>query len=118
LHELASASEKIDCFDVQDLPSRVKKGDAIIAFGFDLVARCAGNTMVKANGIPIIAIDFKRTPTTDLARVVLPPAIPGIDAGGVATRLDGTAVLLHPPLQQVEGKKTDADILRMLHERT
>jgi formylmethanofuran dehydrogenase subunit B len=116
-YELASASEKIDCFDVQDLSSRVKKGDAIVAFGFDLVARCAGNAVVKVDDIPIIAIDFKRTPTTDLARVVLPPTIPGIDSGGVATRLDGTAVLLHPPLQRAEGKKADEDILRELHER-
>ncbi len=117
LYALASASEKIDCLDVQDLPSRVGKGDAIIAFGFDLVARCAGNAGLKGEGIPMIAIDYKRTPTTDLARVVLPPTIPGIDSGGVATRLDGTAVLLHPPLQRAEGKKTDADILRDLHDR-
>ncbi len=116
-HELDGAGEKVECFDAQDLPFHVGKGDAIIAFGFDLAARCADNAMVKTNNIPVIAIDFKRTPTTDAARVVLPPAIPGIDTGGIATRLDGTAVLLHPPLQRADGKKTDVDILRALHGR-
>ncbi len=118
MHELACTGEKVDCFDVEDLPSHVEGGDAILAFGLDLVARCAGNAALTASGVPVVAVDFKRTPTTDLARVVLPPSIAGIDSGGVATRLDGSALLLQPPLQQPKGKKSDTDILTELHERS
>jgi len=118
MHELACTGEKIDCFDIEDLPSRIGNGDAILAFGFDIVSRCAGSAASSKDGVPLIAVDFKRTPTTDVARVVLPPSIPGIESGGTATRLDGITLLLHPPLQQPDGKKTDEDILNELHERT
>ncbi|MBN2150551.1 MAG: hypothetical protein JW839_03790 [Candidatus Lokiarchaeota archaeon] len=114
LHELASAAGNFECFDVLDLPSHVEDGDVILAFGSDIVSKCAGNAALAASGVPVIAVDFKRTPTTDAARVVLPPSISGIESGGTATRLDGTSLVLRTPLQEPDGKKSDAEILAEL----
>ncbi|MEX2683868.1 MAG: molybdopterin-dependent oxidoreductase [Candidatus Sigynarchaeota archaeon] len=118
MQELACTSERIDCFDIDDLPSHANNIDVILAFGLDLVSRFTRNAAIMASGVQVIAIDFKRTPTTDLAHVVIPPSISGIESGGTAMRLDGIILVLNPPRQQSERKKTDEDILNDLYEKT
>ena len=42
--------------------------------------------------IPVIAIEPHRTPTTEMADVVIPPAIVGMEAEGTAYRMEGVPI--------------------------
>ncbi|NMC05944.1 MAG: hypothetical protein GYA24_12070 [Candidatus Lokiarchaeota archaeon] len=118
MHEVVNVAANIKCIDVEDLPSFLKKGDVVIAAGIDLASQWAGITTSMDATIPIISIDFKRTPTTDRSSVVLPSTAAGVDSDGCATRLDGTVIRLQPPVLHGAGRKTDAEILREMLGRT
>ena len=44
----------------------------------------------------MIAIDPRRSLTTDAAQVVIPSAMSGLEAGGTALRMDGTRISFEP----------------------
>jgi formylmethanofuran dehydrogenase subunit B len=67
--------------------------------------------------IPIIAVEPKRTPTTEAAEVVLPSAILGVEAAGTIYRIDGVPLeakkVIDPPL----GVRPDEEILDAIIKR-
>ncbi len=42
--------------------------------------------------IPVIAIEPHRTPTTEMADIIIPPAIVGMEAEGSAYRMEGVPI--------------------------
>jgi formylmethanofuran dehydrogenase subunit B len=42
--------------------------------------------------IPVIAIEPHRTPTTEMADIIIPPAIVGMEAEGTAYRMEGVPI--------------------------
>jgi len=53
--------------------------------------------------IPVIAIEPHRTPTTELADIIIPPAIVGIETEGTAYRMEGVPIRMR--------KVVDSDLL-------
>jgi formylmethanofuran dehydrogenase subunit B len=91
-----------------------KSCDLALVVGSDpLSALPFGVARALARG-PLIAIDPRRSLTTDAARVVIPSAISGLEAGGSALRMDGVKVEFSPV---TESKMlSDADILTRIKE--
>ncbi len=65
--------------------------------------------------IPIITIDFQKTPTTMLSKIVIPTTIPGVESAGTAYRLDSKPIqlkkVLDPPADVFPDEKILSDIL-------
>ena len=53
--------------------------------------------------IPVIAIEPHRTPTTEMADIIIPPAIVGMEAAGSAYRMEGVPIRMR--------KVVDSDLL-------
>ena len=68
--------------------------DAALIVGADPVASFPGDKVKRLTEIPLIVIDPFETPTTSLASVVLPTAITGVEAEGIAYRMDGLPLKL------------------------
>ena len=66
-----------------------KSCDAALAIGSDPLSELPVGIARALAGVPLIAIDPRRSLTTDAARVVIPSAIYGLEAGGTALRMDG-----------------------------
>jgi formylmethanofuran dehydrogenase subunit B len=104
---------------IVDLHEAIEKEgpfDVILAIGEDVVSDLDRDLIEKISGAKIIALDIKRTPTTDLATAVLPVAISGIEAGGTMIRLDGARLKLAPPIQKKEALEKDVEILQRIME--
>ena len=78
------------------LAGAAKRADALLAFGSDPLAELPFGLARALAKVPIVAIDSCRSMTTDEARVVIPSAISGLEAGGTAIRTDGMKVSLEP----------------------
>jgi formylmethanofuran dehydrogenase subunit B len=104
---------------IVDLHEAIEKDgpfDVILVIGEDIVSAVDRDLLEKIQGAKIVAVDVKRTPTTDLAVAVLPVAMSGIEAGGTMIRFDGAMLKLAPPIQKKEALKTDEEILQLLVE--
>lgn len=64
--------------------------------------------------IPMIAIDPHRTPTTEIADVVIPSAIVGIEVEGTAYRMDHVPLRLKKMVEPPAGCLADEEILERL----
>jgi formylmethanofuran dehydrogenase subunit B len=73
-----------------------KKCDAVLAVGSDPLADLPIGAARALARQPIIAIDPRRSLTTDAAKVVIPSALTGLEAGGTAVRMDGVKVNFEP----------------------
>ena len=73
-----------------------KKCDAVLAVGSDPLADLPIGTARALARQPIIAIDPRRSLTTDAAKVVIPSALTGLEAGGTAVRMDGVKINFEP----------------------
>jgi len=68
--------------------------DAALIIAADAVSNFPHATAAALAGIPVIQIDPYENPTTQLADVVIPCAIAGVEVEGTAYRMDGLALRL------------------------
>jgi formylmethanofuran dehydrogenase subunit B len=73
-----------------------KSCDAALVIGSDPLSALPFSTARALARVPLIAIDPHRSLTTDAARVVIPSAISGLEAGGTALRMDGVQIRFEP----------------------
>ncbi len=78
---------------VTDLLIR-KEADAMLNIASDPGAHFPNKAVERMAEIPLIAIEPHRTPTTELANIILPPAIAGVECEGTAYRMDGVPIEL------------------------
>ena len=64
--------------------------------------------------IPLVCIEPHETPTTQLANIIIPPAIAGVEVEGTAYRMDGVPIKLRKVIDPPEGVLPDREILKML----
>ena len=80
----------------QGLAAAAKSSDAALIIGSDPLSTLPFGTARALARIPLIAIDPRRSLTTDAAQVVIPSAMSGLEAGGTALRMDGTRISFDP----------------------
>lgn len=66
-----------------------KEADAMMVVASDPGAHFPQKAIERMAEIPLIAIEPHRTPTTELADIIIPPAIVGLEAEGSAYRMEG-----------------------------
>lgn len=91
-----------------------KSCDAALVIGSDPLSALPFATAKALAKVPLIAIDPRRSLATDAARVVIPSAISGLEAGGTAVRMDGMRVKFEPFLKT--DLLTDEQILTKIME--
>ena len=76
-----------------------KRCDAALVIGSDPLCALPFATARALAKVPLIAIDPRRSLTTDAAKVVIPSAIYGLEAGGTAIRMDGVKIAFEPAIK-------------------
>ncbi|VVB97499.1 Formate dehydrogenase subunit alpha [uncultured archaeon] len=89
--------------------------DAAMIIAADAAAHFPASSVRHLAKIPVIQIDPHWNPTTEIANVVIPTAICGIEAGGTAYRMDGVSLRLR---KMIESKHPgDEEVLEKLLKR-
>ena len=70
--------------------------DAVLAICDDPISQLGAAARRRFESIPSIALDWRDTPTTAAAAVVIPLATIGVESGGTIFRLDGVPLALRP----------------------
>jgi len=91
-----------------------KNSDAALVIGSDPLSSLPVGTARALARLPLIAIDPRRSLTTDAASVVIPSAISGLEAGGTAVRMDGVKIKFEPIMKT--DLPSDEQILRRILE--
>jgi formylmethanofuran dehydrogenase subunit B len=91
-----------------------KSCDAGLIVGSDPLSSQPLGTARSLSKISLIAIDPHRSLTTDAARVVIPSAISGLEAGGSAMRMDGILIEFEPVVES--DLPSDQQILSRIKE--
>jgi formylmethanofuran dehydrogenase subunit B len=73
-----------------------KSYDAALVIGTDPLSSLPFGIAKSLTRVPMIAIDPRRSLTTDAAQVVIPSAMSGLEAGGSAIRMDGVRIEFEP----------------------
>ncbi|MDD1762166.1 MAG: formylmethanofuran dehydrogenase subunit B [Methanothrix sp.] len=94
--------------------SAAKSCDAALVIGSDPLSSLPFGTARALSKKPIIAIDPRRSLTTDAAKVVIPSALSGMEAGGTAVRMDGVKIRFEPIIESK--RPTDEEILTRIME--
>jgi len=76
-----------------------KRCDAALVIGSDPLSALPFATARALAKVPLIAIDPRRSLTTDAAKVVIPSAMYGLEAGGTAIRMDGVKIAFEPVIK-------------------
>ncbi|ADL57754.1 formylmethanofuran dehydrogenase subunit B [Methanothermobacter sp. KEPCO-1] len=80
-----------------------READAMMVIASDPGAHFPQRALERMAEIPVIAIEPHRTPTTELADIIIPPAIVGMEAEGTAYRMEGVPIRMK--------KVVDSDLL-------
>jgi len=91
-----------------------KSCDAALVIGSDPLSSLPFGTAKCLTRVPMIAIDPRRSLTTDAAKVVIPSAMYGLEAGGSAIRMDGVRIEFEPIVKS--DLLSDEQILKRLKE--
>lgn len=92
-----------------------KETDGMLVIASDPGAHFPQKALVRMAEIPVIAIEPHRTPTTELADVIIPPAIVGMETDGTAYRMEGVPIKMR---QVVDNDLVpDREILNMILEK-
>ena len=94
--------------------SAAKSCDAALVIGSDPLSSLPFGTARALSKKPMIAIDPRRSLTTDAAKVVIPSALSGMEAGGTAVRMDGVKIRFEPIIESK--MPTDEEILTRIME--
>lgn len=90
--------------------------DAVLVIASDPVSHFPASSISYMAKLPIIAIEPHVTPTTEIASVVLPPAIAGVEDEGTAYRMDHVPIRLRKVIDAPVGCLPDREILEALLE--
>jgi len=85
--------------EAPSLVEAVKGADGILVLGSDPLLDLPIGLARAFAAAPIIAIDPRLSLTADVARVVIPSAISGLETGGTALRTDGVKVTFEPSIK-------------------
>ncbi|MFW9784883.1 MAG: molybdopterin-dependent oxidoreductase, partial [Candidatus Heimdallarchaeota archaeon] len=102
------------------LISKIEKGDfdCSIFFGTDPISHFPRSLSSKLAKKPIILIDNHNTATANLANVILPTAITGIECSGLAYRLDHVPLelkkIINPPSKVLTDEEVIIQIIQKL----
>ena len=91
--------------------------DAALVVASDPVSHFPREAVKHLLKIPIIALEPKRTPTSEAAEVVIPSAIIGVEAAGTIYRIDGVALEARKVIDPPMGVRSDVEILDRLIKR-
>jgi len=86
-----------------------KECDGMMVVASDPGAHFPQKALQRMAEIPVIAIEPHRTPTTELADVIIPPAIVGVEAEGTAYRMDSVPMKMKKMVDT--GFFTDRELL-------
>ena len=92
-----------------------RRPDCILIIGSDPFSTLPYSLMSNLQGVNIICLDHSPTLTTEVASVVIPTAVPGVESGGNVVRMDGDSIALAQPIKN--GYPTEEEILRQLLEK-
>jgi len=98
----------------QSAMAMAKSCDAALVIGSDPLSALPFGTARSLAKAPLIAIDPRRSLTTDAARVVIPSAMYGLEAGGSCLRLDGKKIEFDPIIKSE--RLSDEQILARIKE--
>jgi formylmethanofuran dehydrogenase subunit B len=98
----------------QGIMEAARSCDAALVIGSDPLSSLPFGVAKALARVPLIAIDPRRSLTTDAARVVIPSAMYGLEAGGSALRMDGVKVEFQPIVES--DLMPDAEILKRIGE--
>jgi formylmethanofuran dehydrogenase subunit B len=88
--------------------------DAALVIGSDPLSTLPFGAARALASVPLIAIDPRRSLSTDAARVVIPSAMSGLEAAGTALRMDGVEIEFHPLVDS--SLMPDSEILKRIGE--
>jgi formylmethanofuran dehydrogenase subunit B len=71
---------------------QTKETDGMMVIASDPGAHFPQKAIERMSEIPVIAIEPHRTPTTEMADVIIPPAIVGMETDGTAYRMEGVPI--------------------------
>lgn len=94
------------------------EADAALIVASDPVANFPRRAVEHLAKIPLIAIEPQVTPTTELADVVIPSAIAGIEVEGTAYRMDHVPLRMRKVVEPPEGILSDEEILKLILKKT
>ena len=100
------------------LVSKIEKEDfdSSIIVGTDPIAHLPQSLSSKLATRPLILIDNHKTTTSQVADVVLPTSITGIESGGMAHRLDQVPIELDKIINPPSNLPSDETLLNQLIE--
>jgi len=87
--------------------------DTVVVVGVDALEILPFDIARKLAKINTIVISAKRTFTAEIAKVVIPSSIPGVECGGTMVRHDGVEMKLRPPFKS---EYDDVKILKKIEE--
>ncbi|TFF93107.1 MAG: hypothetical protein EU544_06355 [Promethearchaeota archaeon] len=87
------------------------EGDCSIIVGSDPISHLPGSLSNKMMAHPIILLDSKKSSTSYMADVILPTALTGIEASGLAYRLDHVPIELHKIIDPPKNILSDEEVL-------
>ncbi|MFX1355076.1 MAG: molybdopterin-dependent oxidoreductase, partial [Promethearchaeota archaeon] len=99
--------------------SKIEKEDFDCAmfFGTDPISHLPISLSSKLAKKPIILVDNHQTPTAQLADIILPTAITGIECNGLAYRLDHVPIELKKIISPPSKIFTDAELLEQIIQK-
>ncbi len=92
-----------------------KETDAAMIIAGDAGAHFPADSVRHLAKIPVVQIDPYWNPTTEVANVVIPTAICGVEVEGTAYRMDGVSLRYRKMIEPTH--PTDMDILERITER-
>ena len=118
-HSLQFSNNKL--LESQDtIISKIKKNDFDSSFivGTDPISHLPYQLSKNLASKPIILIDNKRSATSEIADVIIPSAISGIECGGLAFRIDHVPIelkkIINPPSNILTDEKIIKKIIKKL----
>ena len=91
--------------------------DAALIVASDPIAHFPKETTRQLMSIPVVAIDSHESLTTEIADVVIPAAIAGIEVDGTAYRMDHVPIRLRKVIDPPKGVLPDREILLRILEK-
>jgi formylmethanofuran dehydrogenase subunit B len=97
--------------------ARDKQIDAMFTIAVDPGAHWPGKCLERMAEIPLIACDVYKTPTTELANLVLPGTHDGIECGASVYRMDQVPIYMRKIMDPLPGlKESNAVMLSELYD--
>jgi len=88
--------------------------DAVLIVASDPLAHAPKTAVQNLLKIPVITIDPRISLTSLIAKVAIPTALVGIEAEGVAYRMDGIPKILKKITNPPAGFVSDVEVLKMI----